>query len=76
MQKVKGLRTAGWLLQNSPGGVKYSPGNRVSDTALTVCGARGALEILGRPVCKVCDYLTTMLPTRNSYKLILKINCN
>lgn len=44
MQKVKGLRGTIWL-QNSHEDVKNSIGNKVSNTVITMYGARRVLEI-------------------------------
>ena len=46
-KKVKGVRRTDWWLQTSPGDVRYSMGNAVSNTAITTHGARRALEIPG-----------------------------
>ena len=63
MKKVKGLRSTNWEFKNSHRNVKYNIENIVSDIAITMCGARRAIKILGGALCKVYDCLTTMLYT-------------
>ena len=62
-EKAKGSRSADWQLQNGHGDVKYSLGNMVSNTVVTVCGAGWVLEISRGPLCKVYGCLTAMLHT-------------
>ena len=45
MEKAKGLRSTDWRLQNSHGDAKYSTGNTVSNTVITVYCARWALNL-------------------------------
>ena len=52
-EKVKGLRSTNWLLQNSHGDVRYSIGNTANDIVVTMCGGRWALGVSGGPLCKV-----------------------
>ena len=47
VKKVKGLRSTSWWLQNSHGNVKYSAGNRVNNTVITMDGARWGLGLPG-----------------------------
>ena len=63
VRKVKGLGSTHWSLRNSHGDVKYSIGNTVSNIIITVWCASWALELSGETLCKVYDYLTTMLYT-------------
>ena len=51
MKKVKGLRRIDWQFENSHRGAKYSTGNIVNNTVITVCGVRWVLEILGESLC-------------------------
>lgn len=48
--------------KNNHEDIKYSKGNTVSDTVMTVCGASGHWEYQGT-LCKADDYLTTTLDT-------------
>lgn len=54
--------------------MKYSIGNIVNSTVITMYSARRVLEISGRILCKVNDYLSTMLYIKHEYKIILNIN--
>lgn len=63
VEKVKGLRSTNWQLQNSPRDVKYRVGNIGSNSAVTVKGARWVLELLGRSLCRLYKSLTTTLYT-------------
>ena len=45
------------------GDIKYSIGDTVNNIVIAVCGARWVLEISGGTICKVYDWLTTMLHT-------------
>ena len=66
MKEVKGLRSTDWHLQNSHKDVKYSTGNVVNNTAISMNGASCVLEILRGTLCKVYNCLTTMLkPLQN-----------
>ena len=57
--------------------IECSTGNMVHEySVITVCGARGVLEISGETLYKVCDCLITVLYNWNQQKIILKINCN
>ena len=47
VEKMKGLRSTNWQLQNSHGDVKYSIGNIVNNIVITVCGVRRTLELSG-----------------------------
>ena len=62
-EKVKGLRSTDWELQNSHGDVKYSLGNIVNNIVITMYGARWVLDLFGGPFCKLYKYLTAMLFT-------------
>lgn len=44
------LRSANWQLQNSPGDVKRSTGNRVNNTVITLSGARWGPDLSGGPL--------------------------
>ena len=57
VKEVKGLGHTDWKLQSSHRDVKYSIGNIVHNILIAVCDVRWALEILGRPLCKVYDCL-------------------
>ena len=46
-EKVKGLGSSSWFLQNSHRDVKYSIGNTVSNSVITMNRARRGLEISG-----------------------------
>lgn len=46
-EKVKGLKSAARQLQNSHRDVRYSIGNIVNKTIITMCGAGWALDLLG-----------------------------
>ena len=39
-EKVKGLRSTDWWLQNSHRDIKYSIGNTAHNIVITMCGAR------------------------------------
>ena len=56
-EEVKGLRRTMWS-QNSHRRVKYGIGTIISNTVITVSGARWALEISGGRSVKVYDCLT------------------
>ena len=60
---MKGLRSTNLESQNCHGDVKYSIRNIVDDNVITIYGARWVFEISGGPLCKVHDYLTTVLYT-------------
>ena len=60
---MKGLKSTNWQLQNSHRDVKYSRGNSVKTTVITMYNAKWVLEILGGTLCKVHDCLTMMLPS-------------
>ena len=47
MEKVKGLRSTNWQLQNRHRDTKRSIGNRVNNTVITMYNARGVLHLLG-----------------------------
>ena len=59
-EKVRSLRSIDWQLQNSHGDVKYSMGNIVNNTVITMYGASKILEKSWRTLCKY-DYLTRVL---------------
>lgn len=61
MKEMKGLKTTNWQLQNSPGDVKDSIGNIVSNIVVTMYGVRWVLDLLGGPLFKLC--LITLLYT-------------
>ena len=63
LKKVKGLRSTNSQLENSHGNVKYRTVNIVNNIVITMYGASWVFEILGESLCKVYDYLTTMLYT-------------
>ena len=44
-EKVKGLKSKDWWLQNSHRDIKYSIGNIVNDIVITTYGIRWVLEI-------------------------------
>ena len=44
---MKGLRSAGWRLQNSHRDVECSTGNTVNNVVITVYGAWWILDLLG-----------------------------
>ena len=46
-EKVKGLRSTNWLLQNSYGYVKYSIGNIIDNSIVTIHGVRWVQDLLG-----------------------------
>ena len=61
VEKAKELRSTDWWLQNKIH--SYSVGNTVNNVVVDMCGARWELEISRETLCKVYDYLTTMLYT-------------
>ena len=65
MNRVKGLRSTDWWLQNSRGDVKDSTGNVVSNVIMILCLWRvpGGHWDCGAVFCKVCDCPNTMLNT-------------
>ena len=63
MKRGKGLRSTNQWLQSSHGDVKYSAGNTVNSIVIIVYDTRWVLETSAEPLCKVCDYPTTMLCT-------------
>ena len=67
VKKMERLRSTNLLFQNSRGDVKYSIGNRVSDTVITVYVGPGGTwnNGAGGTLCKVYDCLTTVLYTWN-----------
>ena len=60
MKKVKGLRSTDWPLQNSHGNVKYSIGNIINNSVITMSSARLLLDISRGTLCKVHNCLTTI----------------
>ena len=46
-EKVKGVRSTNWLLQNGHGSVKYSIGNIVNNNVIIVCGIRWVRDLSG-----------------------------
>ena len=52
VEKVKGLGSTNWLLQNSPGDVKYSIGNIGNNIVRARNSARWVLEIWGERFVK------------------------
>ena len=52
-EKVKGLRSINWLLQNSHRDVKYSTGNIVSNSLITLHGVRWVQDLSGRSFTKL-----------------------
>ena len=74
VKKGKACRNTNWQLQNSHGDVKYSIENIVNNIVITVCGARGVLDLSGEhfiSYIKVESLCCT--PDTN---IILYINCN
>ena len=65
MKKEKGWRSTDGQWQNSHGDVKCGIGNIVNNTVIATYGAKWVLDLLGGPLCKVHDYLTTILYTWN-----------
>ena len=60
MKKNKGIEKYGSAVTKQSQGVKYSRASVISSTAVTLCGARWGLEILGGPLCKVYGCPTTV----------------
>ena len=62
-KRVKVLRNTSWQLQNSPGDVKSSIGNMVSNIVITMHGDTWGLDLLGESLHKLYKCLVTMLYT-------------
>ena len=45
--KGEGIKKYRLVVTNSPGDVKYSIGNTVYNTVITMCGVRGVLDLRG-----------------------------
>ena len=61
--KVKGLKSTNWQLQNSQRDEKYNIRNIVSNSVIILIGARWVLELLGGSLYKSYKCLTTVLYT-------------
>ena len=63
VKKMKGLRSADRKLQNNSGDLKDGLGNTVINVVVIMCGASWVLELPGETLCKVREWLTTVLHT-------------
>ena len=62
-EKGEGIKKYKLVVTEQSWGVKYSIGSIVSNTVITMCGARWVLEMLRRALYKVYDHLTIKLYT-------------
>ena len=60
VKNVKGLRSTNWLLQNNHRDVRYSIGNVVNNTVITMYGATWLLDLSGGSLHKLYTCLCTM----------------
>ena len=58
-EKGEGIKNYQLVIKNIHGVVKYNIVNIISTTVIVMCRARWVLEILGKPLCRVNDCLTT-----------------
>ena len=69
-ERGKGLRSTDWQLQNSHRDVRYSTGGVVTNSVITMCGVRGALDLTRGALYNSYKCLTTMLHTQNRYNVV------